>query len=137
MPPAATTRWHGITNGQRVVAHRAAGGARRARPAGEARELAVGNDLAPPHFARERLEHDAAEAVDLVEVELQVERVALAREPVVELAGDLAVGRAGLGVGLVVTGQADLAHARVGDARPSVRRTGWAGARASRQLTPA
>ena len=90
-------------------------GPRRARTAGEVGELAVGHGLAPPDLARQRLEREAPESLDAFEIERDVERVALAREPVVELARDRAVGRADLAVGLVVAGQADLAHAAFGD----------------------
>ena len=116
MPPAATTRWHGITNGNGLSRIALPDGTRGARSAREVGELAVGDRLTPADFARERLQREPAEPLDAFEVERDVEVVALAREPVVELAGDLAVGRAGLAVGLIVTGQADLAHAR--DRRP-------------------
>ena len=113
-PPAATTRWHGITNGNglsRIALPAARAGA---WPAGQIGELAVGHRLAPADLASEGLQRDAAEAVDAFEVERDVEGVPLAREPVVELAGDRAVGCARLAFGLVVTRQADLAQAALG-----------------------
>ena len=93
-----------------LPAARAARGSTR-----EVGELAVGDGLAPTHFTRERFEREPPKALDAFEIELDIERVALAREPVVELARDLAIGRARRRVGLVVTGQTDLAQSGVGN----------------------
>ena len=108
---------------QRVVAHRAADGARRGPP-GQAGQLAVGHDLAPPDVVRERLEHGAAEAVDAVEVERRGRTRAAFPANQSSSWRAIAVGRADLAVGLVVAGQADLAHAAFGhDDRHVTERT--------------
>src|SRR5262249_2678186 len=52
----------------RVVAHRAARGARGTGPAREGGEFTVRNRLTPRHFAHQRFEHGALETVDAVEV---------------------------------------------------------------------
>src|SRR5690349_3381314 len=91
---AAAGREHTVARDherQGVRRHHAPDTARGTRTTGHARELAVRDRLAPRHVTPQRVEHLAAEPVDAVEVEREVEVVARAPEPLVELAGDVVI----------------------------------------------
>ena len=67
-----------------------------------------------PTSPRERLERGTPEPVETFEIERDVERVPLAREPVVELTRDRPIGSADVSGRLVVTREADLTDATLG-----------------------